>query len=292
MKTIKRLISVLLVFIMIISCIPVGYADSSFIFGIEKLNLATLVEKIVKTIEQKSTIGKTQNTSTNTGNTASETVINNTTSEPENTQSKTSSKKKNPFTQEIKIGDIVSLGKYEQDNRNNGKEKINWIVLEIEDNKAFIISEYALIARPFNKNKTDIIWNDSTIRKWLNDDFYNKAFSDEEKEIILDSEILTGAGNKTEDKVFLLSIDEANAYFKDDNSRMCASTDYAKISNINVSKNKNSNGEETSWWWLRSVGKEPYLSVTVKHDGSINSNGSSVNYTKGGIRPAMWIKIG
>ena len=69
-------------------------------------------------------------------------------------------------------GDIITFGKYEQDNKkSNGKEDIEWIVLAREGNKVLVLSRYALASKPYNNKKTDVTWETCSLRKWLDKDF-------------------------------------------------------------------------------------------------------------------------
>lgn len=82
------------------------------------------------------------------------------------------------------IGDEFTLGIYEQDNNlENGKEDIEWIVLSKNGEGYICISKYVLDAQYFCDEKQEIPnrWSDSFLRKWLNDTFYNEAFSDVDK---------------------------------------------------------------------------------------------------------------
>ena len=73
-----------------------------------------------------------------------------------------------------KVGHYVSFGKYEQDNNtSNGKEKIEWLVLEVKDGKALVISKYALDCKPYNTSSTNVTWETCSLRNWLNNDFIN-----------------------------------------------------------------------------------------------------------------------
>jgi len=82
----------------------------------------------------------------------------------------------------------VTLGKYEQNNiTQNGTEPIEWIILETQDDKALVISKYILDCQPFNEGFAECTWETSSIRKWLNSDFYDSAFSQGEKERIVKS---------------------------------------------------------------------------------------------------------
>lgn len=80
-------------------------------------------------------------------------------------------------------------------------------------------------------------WETCTLRQWLNNNFFNAAFSGYERAMIPtvtvsadeNPEYSTDHGNATQDRVFLLSIDEANKYFGSDSERRCKPTDYAAV---------------------------------------------------------------
>jgi len=120
------------------------------------------------------------------------------------------------------IGDSVFWGSYEQDNNTiNGKEEIEWIVLDKADGKILVISKYILDCHPFNDILAEVTWEDCTLREWLNNDFFNTAFTPAEQKIIPivqlsvhnnEKEYLLD-GNVTQDRVFLLSVTEKDKYF-------------------------------------------------------------------------------
>ena len=88
------------------------------------------------------------------------------------------------------IGSIVTFGHYEQDgNVENGPEEIEWIVLDVKDGKSLLISRYALDAIPYHKEDIDITWEKCFLHTWLNDDFLQTAFTAEEQEIILETDV-------------------------------------------------------------------------------------------------------
>ena len=198
------------------------------------------------------------------------------------------------------VGDIVIFGTYEQDNNTeNGKEEIEWLVLAKEDSKALVISKYALECRPYNTEWTDVTWETCTLHDWLNETFINEAFSSTEKALILETTVTadknprysTDPGNDTTDKIFLLSIDEANEYFSSDDERMCAPTAYAKAQGASTNRNHKVDGEASCRWWLRSPGTYQSSAAYVYGDGGVSSNGYSVNDGFGCIRPAFWINL-
>ena len=209
---------------------------------------------------------------------------------------------------DIEIGQTIKFGSYEQDNNTkNGKEEIEWQVLAVENNKALLISKYALDCQQYNSDSNDVAWTSCTLRKWLNDAFLNSAFGTQHQELIVAStgsadkkpKYETDSGNDTTDKVFLLSIVEAEKYFSDDDARECVLTEYSKaIRNENKKKNSNvfnvwdrllNKNNNSTWWYLRSPGSAQNLITSVNGNGSINYD--SGNSYVGGVRPAMWINL-
>lgn len=197
--------------------------------------------------------------------------------------------------------DIITFGAYEQDNDlENGAEPIQWIVLERDGDKLFLLSLYALDSKAYNNTWTDVTWEDCTMRAWLNEDFYQKAFSDVEQELILLTDLPadandkynTDAGNDTQDKVFLLGITEARQYFDTDTARMCVPTPYAIAQGAWAQDEyTNENGEATCFWWLRSPGNDLNHSAYVHLEGNINTNGTLVSYGNRTARPAIWVDL-
>lgn len=194
----------------------------------------------------------------------------------------------------LKVGDTIKLGKYEQDNNeSNGAEKIEWLVLDVVADRALIISKYCLDCQPYDEDCFNE-WEGSSLRKWMNDAFYNTAFSSKEQNNILLSDI-TNPGNdmydvyssrNTSDKLFALSMDEAGEYFSDDSQRLAAPTKYAKKQGAEVMKNGNCN------WWLRTAGSHNSMnnfSTYVSDEGWISDFGEGAGHKNIGVRPAMWI---
>ena len=186
------------------------------------------------------------------------------------------------------VGSFVSFGAYWQKHtiEPSDKEDIEWLVLAKEDNQILVISRYALDSKQYNVSYPCINWKSSSIREWLNDTFLNDAFSSEEQKnivtttISVDNNPKNGSSpeNDNTDKVFLLSVKEAQKYFNTDEARKCRyATKEAK--------------KQLCWWWLRSCGGNSNCSAIVRSDGSIDSNGYGVCNDLGAIRPALWINL-
>lgn len=193
----------------------------------------------------------------------------------------------------IKNFDCVHFGRYVQANDTYSDEKdIEWLVLEKKDNKSLIISKYALDCQPCNERNENVTWETCTLRKWLNNEFINKAFTAEEQARIAtvnvpahkNPEYDTEPGNATNDKVFLLSVVEADKYFSSDSERQCKATYYAEANGAFVA----SNGY--TYWLLRSPGDNSNYCCGVDDDGCVDID-YDVDYSDYGVRPALWINL-
>ena len=198
------------------------------------------------------------------------------------------------------VGDIIVFGAYEQDNdTSNDKEDIEWLVLAKEDNKILVISDKALDCKPYNQSRDYVTWETCSLRKWLNNDFINSAFSDDEKAMIptvtvsadKNPEYDTDPGNATQDQVLLLSIVEARKYFASSEARMCVPTAYAIFNGLYTSSRYSKDGEGTCLWWLRSPGYNQISAARVNNDGSVDEYSYDVDCDNYAVRPAMWISI-
>ncbi len=210
-------------------------------------------------------------------------------------------------------------------------EPIKWRILTQDGSNALILSELLLDAQEYQVNNVlqsghwyaangeERLYHDketgkliisnsykhSAIRNWLNDEFYNTAFGELQKEIIqltmVDNSVLTTSPNNsyvsdnTEDNVFLLSYaditNESYGFNSDisaqDTARQKLLTDYAICQGASKdSQNTNSNVGD---WRLRSPCSEDYGRCVsyIDYNGSVGSQG--VVYNDGGVCPAMWI---
>ena len=203
---------------------------------------------------------------------------------------------KNFLKEVFSAGTYLAFGSYPQTKTGNDDTPIEWLILESDGETALLISRYALDCKPYNKNK-DTTWETCTLRGWLNDEFFNKAFSADEKKSILQSNVSadknpkysTNPGNATKDKVFLLSVVEANKYFKSDDARKCAPTDYAIQQGAHTSDIFKVEGRWACWWWLRSPGYNSYSAAYINNGGSIDYN--LVYFSSGAVRPCVRVRL-
>lgn len=178
-------------------------------------------------------------------------------------------------------GDTVKFGHYQD-------ADIEWYVLAHEDGRALLLSVQALDAKPFNETPAD--WDNSSMRTWLNGEFYDTAFSKEEQQAIILSSLDNGddlhygtaVGQNTEDSVFLLSASEAEKYLSK-SQIITYPTDYA------VSQGVYTNDSGACAWWLRSPGSSDDGPAYYSSQGDIGTHAHKGSETVLGTRPAVWI---
>lgn len=191
---------------------------------------------------------------------------------------------------ETETGKTLCFGVYEQDgNPENGKEPIEWLVLDRQEDHVLLLSLKALDCVDFGtKGHYSVSWEDSFIRTWLNEEFYSGTFSDTEKLLI--APVDTGAeeyaladGDESADRVFLLSVTEAERCLPGDAAKQCCCTQYAI---------GNGSWHTPLWicrWWLRTPGASADRKAGVRHQGSIFGGGFYTYLGYMSVRPALCI---
>jgi len=163
-----------------------------------------------------------------------------------------------------KIGDIIPFGEY------------NWRVLDVKGDKALIITEDVVEQRRYHEQYIDVTWETCDLRKYLNGEFLDKFDSARIVQVTNqnpDSPYDGKDGNPTQDKIFLLNLDEFLKYFGD-NGYFDITIDY----------------ETDAWWWLRTLGSDNHRVVTV-HEGNSVYSYNRADYCDGGVSPALWLKL-
>ena len=207
------------------------------------------------------------------------------------------------------IGEYVTFGSYEQDNDpDNGAEPIEWIVLNHQDGKTLLLSKYSLDSAWYHTERSvDVTWETCSLRRWLNTGFYNTAFNDTEKDMIVQitNENKDGTsfwesmgrtvessigGNDTQDNVFALSLYEVQTYLGtvDDNNpnRICTATMYAESKGIN-------SPSKYCWWWLRTPGDQQVNAAVINDSGRELEEFIYHEYKNTpAVRPAIWVGEG
>ncbi len=217
--------------------------------------------------------------------------------------------------QNVKPGEIITFGTYPQTWAGTDATPVKWRVLQNSGSELFILSEHILDCKRYHGKSADITWydcvavnwRDCDLRKWLNDEFYNTAFTAAEKEFIKPAHC-TGNGEgspDTEDRVFLLSVNEIKdaSQKQGKDLRRAVGTDFAKMKKpdgcslyVYDKTNKDNyiirNGKEAgcSWWWLRTQGNKPTRAFFVGTGCSIRSY-ANVSAARDGVRPALKLNL-
>ncbi len=169
-------------------------------------------------------------------------------------------------------------------------EPIKWQTLSEENGKLLLVSEQNLDMKQYYTSESAITWENSTLRSWMNGNFYADAFNLLEQEAVAETEVVNAdnseydieGGNNTIDKVFALSIDEAKEYFSDNTSRIATNTAYAARRGDGV----NAAGE-ADMYYLRSPGCLTSRAAVVTASGKINEEGRGLSVFTIGARPAF-----
>lgn len=194
-------------------------------------------------------------------------------------------------------GTIVLFGSYEQDHDlTNGTEPIEWIVLDTDETTGFVrlLSRYGLDAIPVHNLNSDVTWRDCMLRKWLNGEFVDIAFSSDEQAHMMDIQVfsdLNGAhkvssGPDVVDKVTLLNLSEVRTLAEEGRLDACPPTVHAVANGCYCDPDTMG-----CWWWLRTPGRNRVHNSYVDFDGRISDEGYGILSHKGTIRPVILLRL-
>lgn len=178
------------------------------------------------------------------------------------------------------VGNKITFGQYE------GKP-LSWWILDRKGNQVLLLNEEGVTEKSYHNKNEEVTWESCSLREWLNQDFYQNSFSDEEKQRIEVTEVLphenpgfpSDPGKATRDRVFLLSIEETEDYFTD--------TGFKNLDKqlLLMTSVKNSRA-----WWLRTPGHLNNYAAAVWSKVSLFYEGYSVS-DEIVVRPAVWINL-
>ncbi|MBQ2957858.1 MAG: trypsin-like peptidase domain-containing protein [Clostridia bacterium] len=202
---------------------------------------------------------------------------------------------------QARVGALVSFGRYEQDNdHENGSEDILWLVMEEDEDHLVLMSLYCLDAMPYSIDGSDAGWETSSVRVFLNNEFYQNAFSADEQQKILDTLVVTPenpvyhnfCSADTVDKVYLMDHYEVMKYFGISEpvetvypQTAVQATAYAMTKDVWL-EDPNS---IRCWMWLRSNGSSSSNAGEVGSYGYLSFNGGWVGQTRA-LRPMIQIQ--
>ena len=185
---------------------------------------------------------------------------------------------------------IIGKEKYHRAKKSYFKyEPIKWRVIKCENGEALLLSDIVLDKQKYNKRLKKVTWEKSTLRKWLNKKFMNRAFSSSEQEAIHTTKVInednyyykTDGGNDTLDKIYLLSLsetDEEKEYgFTDSYGMTIKYSNYADL-------------DDYQYWWLRTPGEKNISAAAVDMSGKAYLGGGESDMELG-IRPVLYLNL-
>lgn len=162
----------------------------------------------------------------------------------------------------------------------------SWYVLDKKDGKTLLLSEKIIDKRTYSDAPGAVTWETSALRGYLNGEYLN-GFSAVDREKICEvtnanrpnGKYAVSGGADTRDRVFLLSLEEAEVYL-------------GGFADVLIAKTADSGA--AFWWFLRSPGEAADVAACVTAGGLIDYHGvaDSVETPIGGVRPAMWVELG
>lgn len=199
---------------------------------------------------------------------------------------------------DMAIGTLLSFGGYK------------WRVLDVQEGRALVVTEYIIDQRPYHDAYKDITWADCALRKYLNGEFYAKFSKKEQSQILSvinenhdNPWFKTEGGPDTEDNVFLLSMEDVVCkYFGDSSDKLynpgMNQRYWFQRKDVNNSKRIAYLKEGGIWWWwIRTPGRKSVKAVYIHGDGNIGIQGNNIlignlsdGWCTGGVRPAMWLR--
>jgi hypothetical protein len=189
-----------------------------------------------------------------------------------------------------------------------------WRVLEVDGDKALLLTEELIEERIYGPEETPVTWETCPLRGYLNGGFL-QSFSSEEQGMMLVTRVVnndnlwygTLGGNDTDDRVFLLSVEEIDRYFGDSGDYLdirMKDIDGDPVTNGNGSvgmflsneynedrKGINLQAGDVMMWWSRSPGYSETSAVQVLSKGEIRVFGGDAAFIDTGPRPAVWIGL-
>lgn len=187
----------------------------------------------------------------------------------------------------------VFFGNYYKDKSGNEKKPVEWLVLDEQDGHTLLMTKDIVDSKGWvNNGRNDITWAQTDLRQWLNNDFYNAAFSpSEQSQMALFNAVQlqnprykTPAGKATVDSVSILNYQELIHYMPTNLERRAKPTGYAAEQGCYL------NSEGDSAWWLRSPGPTATLPEHLASWGNLGARDHYIDDYTIGVRPAVWVK--
>ncbi len=199
-------------------------------------------------------------------------------------------------------------------------QPIKWRVLHADGREALLMADKGLDDKKYNTKYEDVTWETCTMRSFLNGygstsnsqkedytkkNFINGAFTSDERNLIKEKTLENKdntyyeikGGNSTTDKVFLLSCDEvtnssygfSSKYGDKDKARYIQGSTYARAMGAWLYIRTEYSG--SSYWWLRSPGRNSDNAMRVYNNGYVSWDGADVHNLSNALVPALYLNL-
>lgn len=191
---------------------------------------------------------------------------------------------------------IIGKEKYHRAKKSYFKyEPIKWRVIKCENGEALLLSDIVLDKQKYNKRLKKVTWEKSTLRKWLNKKFMNRAFSSSEQEAIRTTKVInednyyykTDGGNDTLDKIYLLSLSETDEEKETEEAKEYGFTDSYGMT---IKYSNYADLDDYQYWWLRTPGEKNISAAAVDMSGKAYGGGGESDMELG-IRPVLHLNL-
>lgn len=219
--------------------------------------------------------------------------------------------KPNNFSYDPQKDRSVIFGAYEQDgDYSNGKEPLEWIVLDRDGNRALLLSKYGIETLRWDKDKTLEVWEVDDLYRMMNRTIYEYAFTAEERAALIKTNPIENESVHFTNEMllypgytFLLDTDDVlygkgqdgTLYFRTEESRITIPTAYAAQKGAWLDKNGDFAGAETPWLLtVTGTTNSDFSEVQfarVFPDGSISYEEEEIKEQHVLIRPAIWVDV-
>jgi len=219
--------------------------------------------------------------------------------------------KPNSSVSNPEIGTSVIFGAYEQDgDESNGKEPLEWLVLDRDGDKALLLSKYGIETMQYDKDQALEVWEEDALYWMMNRTIYEYAFSAEERVALIrsnpiekDSTHFTNERLLYKGYTFLLETDDVlygqgqdeTKYFRTEEPRITIPTAYAAQKGAFLDENGEFAGVEAPWIvTVTGTTGGDFSEVKfarVMPDGSLSFDEEGIKNAHVMIRPAVWVDV-
>lgn len=179
------------------------------------------------------------------------------------------------------VGNTIYFGTYLQPIESAHSGILDWYIVARDGDRALLVSCYVVDDHPYHDTAEAVTWADSSIRHWLNSEFIAAAFTPEEQAFIQLTTVENGSGEgvPSQDRIFLLSYDEACRYITkpvEMRGRVSRYMDELATSSFIP-------------WLLRPIEADNVNAPVIGPEGELTTLNPGLYPS--GVRPAMWVTL-